>query len=91
MNKDDKVLIQTIIFDVIERIFSQEKAIEIIDSIDWDKNKTFEQLLENIKIALFFNLDTKDFEVSQEEILAKIERTHQIWPINKIYNSIKKF
>lgn len=78
MNKDDKVLIQTIIFDVIERIFSQEKAIEIIDSIDWDKNKTFEQLLENIKIALFFNLDTKDFEVSQEEILAKIERTYQI-------------
>ena len=78
MNKDDKVLIQTIIFDVIERIFSQEKAIEIIDSIDWDKNKTFEQLLENIKIVLFFNLDTKDFEVSQEEILAKIERTYQI-------------
>lgn len=78
MNKYDKVLIQTIIFDVIERIFSQEKAIEIIDSIDWDKNKTFEQLLENIKIALFFNLDTKDFEVSQEEILAKIERTYQI-------------
>ena len=78
MNKDDKVLIQTIIFDVIERIFSQEKAIEIIDSIDWDKNKIFEQLLENIKIALFFNLDTKDFEVSQEEILAKIERTYQI-------------
>ena len=78
MNKDDKALIQTIIFDVIERIFSQEKAIEIIDSIDWDKNKTFEQLLENIKIVLFFNLDTKDFEVSQEEILAKIERTYQI-------------
>lgn len=78
MNKDDKVLIQTIIFDIIERIFSQEKAIEIIDSIDWDKNKIFEQLLENIKIALFFNLDTKDFEVSQEEILAKIERTYQI-------------
>ena len=78
MNKDDKVLIQTIIFDVIERIFSQEKTIEIIDSIDWDKNKTFEQLLENIKIVLFFNLDTKDFEVSQEEILAKIERTYQI-------------
>ena len=78
MNKDDKVLIQTIIFDIIERIFSQEKAIEIIDSIDWDKNKTFEQLLENIKIVLFFNLDTKDFEVSQEEILAKIERTYQI-------------
>lgn len=78
MNKDDKVLIQTIIFDVIERFFSQEKAIEIIESINWDKNKTFEQLLENIKIALFFNLDTKDFEVSQEEILTQIERTYQI-------------
>lgn len=76
MNKDDKVLIQTIVFDVIERIFSQEKAIEIIESIDWDKNKTFEQLLENIKIALFFNLDTKDFEVSQKEILAQIERMY---------------